>query len=187
MSQEWHNWILPITWRGRISQVLWAIVQFPYTSINFQLSSLMGCIRRAFVIIRFSLPLLCTTPMVAFQQHTFSCMRVPWGENQMQPYNGNWRCLFWCLEALPIGTVLLFYSWKVEKRIWIRLSSSAVIFQMIRTDRSTANARIKCYHMFGSYVFLLEVVFGSIVLSFKNAIYFCWRFKTMPLKICWNT
>lgn len=58
LCQEWYNWILPVTWRGRISQVLWAIVQFFYTSINFKLSGLMAWIRTAIVIIRFSLPLL---------------------------------------------------------------------------------------------------------------------------------
>lgn len=61
-----------------------------------------------------------------------------------------------------IGTLLLFYSWKVEKRIWIRRFSSAILFQVIGTDRSTAIARIKCYHMFSSYVFHLEVTVWTI-------------------------
>lgn len=46
----------------------------------------MGCIRTAIIIIPpTTIISLCTALMAAFQQHTFRCIRVPWGENQMQP------------------------------------------------------------------------------------------------------
>lgn len=140
---------------------------------NFKLSTLMGCIRMPIVIIRNSLPPLLTLCVhlwwLPFRSIKFPCMRVPWDENQTQPimaikdvYFGARRYL-WLYFCSTTGRL---------RREYESLSCYAIIYKSIGTDRRTGNARLKCYHMFSSYLFLLEAKGSLAFCQSKNTLFY---------------